>query len=216
MGSTFTIRTTPPMATIAPDIRSTSAWTASIVNSLAFLLPSSSLSSSSLGSTCTTSPRTVPNFSRNTRSIPIFIVTVDDAHDPHAPSNIRYTFLFVVDSLLSSIRWTDTFPPSEIRYGRTSLRTLSTFSIVSSSGNSSFVLITLVVVVLMPLLLLLLPPSKGEMMTLFFAVAAPAPAAAPAAVVVTDDWSTKRGRDRVVDDVVEDDTAARAPAIIWR
>jgi hypothetical protein len=41
------------------------------------------------GSTCNTSPRASPNFSFSTPSIPIFIVTVNDAQDPHAPLRRR-------------------------------------------------------------------------------------------------------------------------------
>ena len=45
-------------------------------------------------------------------SIPIFIVVVDDGHEPHAPSNLSRT-------TSPSISRTDTLPPSAMRYGRT-------------------------------------------------------------------------------------------------
>eukprot|EP00982_Pelagococcus_subviridis_P004667 29282-Pelagococcus_subviridis.AAC.6 len=60
------------------------------------------------------------------RSIPMRIVTVDDGHDPHAPFSLRRT-------TRPSISTSSTSPPSAMRYGRTSSRTFSTFSAVSSS-----------------------------------------------------------------------------------
>ena len=75
------------MAVIACNIRSTSARAASSVR-----LEASPPPPGVALSTCTTSPSTSPNFSLSTLSIPIFIVTVELAQDPHAPSRTRYTF----------------------------------------------------------------------------------------------------------------------------
>mmetsp|Transcript_2761 Transcript_2761/g.4852 ORF Transcript_2761/g.4852 Transcript_2761/m.4852 type:complete len:261 (-) Transcript_2761:408-1190(-) len=145
IGSTFTTLTTPPMATMACEIRFTSACTDSIVNPSD--APSPSLSAS--GSTCNTSPNASPNFSLSTRSIPIFIVTVDDAQLPQAPSRSRYTF-----PVSSSTLCTETLPPSEMRYGRTSSNTLSTLSTVNSRASSLRCAMAVLVAV-----------SKGEMMS---------------------------------------------------
>mmetsp|Transcript_119047 Transcript_119047/g.333507 ORF Transcript_119047/g.333507 Transcript_119047/m.333507 type:complete len:287 (+) Transcript_119047:20-880(+) len=122
--STLTISTDPPMAIMAGLIRLTSM--ATISNESSFGLPSPS-------STWRTSPK-FAKFSFRTRSIPICIVTVDDGHDPQAPSSFKYTF-----RVSSSTRSTETFPPSLIRYGRTSSRTLSTFSLLKTFCSSAVV-----------------------------------------------------------------------------
>ena len=51
-----------------------------------------------------------PNFSRSTRSMPIFIVTVDEGQEPQAPSSRRYTL-----RVAASTETTATLPPSATR-----------------------------------------------------------------------------------------------------
>mmetsp|Transcript_18370 Transcript_18370/g.57833 ORF Transcript_18370/g.57833 Transcript_18370/m.57833 type:complete len:200 (-) Transcript_18370:215-814(-) len=68
------------------------------------------------------------SFSR--RSRPIFIVIVEEGQVPQAPSSSSRT-------TGPSIAATLTFPPSDIRYGRSSSRTFSTFSSVKGSSSSS-------------------------------------------------------------------------------
>ena len=88
-------------------------------------MPSSSSSGPS-AATCSTS--TISGiFSRRPRSSPILSVIVDDGHEPHAPVSTTRT-------TPPSMSSTSTLPPSAMRYGRISLRTSSTFSIVSGSG----------------------------------------------------------------------------------
>lgn len=82
------------------------------------------VSSSGIDSTATISGI----FSIKRRSIPIFIVIVELGHDPHAPCNFtRTTF--------PSISCNATLPPSDIRYGRISSKTLSTFSSVKGTSK---------------------------------------------------------------------------------
>mmetsp|Transcript_5371 Transcript_5371/g.19604 ORF Transcript_5371/g.19604 Transcript_5371/m.19604 type:complete len:247 (-) Transcript_5371:317-1057(-) len=82
--------------------------------------------SSSSPLTLHTSSTASPNFCLSNFSMPPFIVAEDDAHDPHAPFSRTTTIPFSM--LINS-----TFPPSAIKYGRTSSSALSTFSMVSSS-----------------------------------------------------------------------------------
>mmetsp|Transcript_34282 Transcript_34282/g.61857 ORF Transcript_34282/g.61857 Transcript_34282/m.61857 type:complete len:211 (+) Transcript_34282:288-920(+) len=64
------------------------------------------------------------------RLIPIVIVTVELAHVPHAPFSCNLT-------VKPSISNNSTLPPSEIRNGRISSRTVSTFSLVNSRNSST-------------------------------------------------------------------------------
>ena len=83
--------------------------------------------------TFTTSSTAGPNFFLSNFSIPPFIVADDDAHVPHAP--LRRTAMIPFSIFTNS-----TFPPSAMRYGRTSSSASSTFSGVSSSKGSSALL----------------------------------------------------------------------------
>mmetsp|Transcript_30851 Transcript_30851/g.59567 ORF Transcript_30851/g.59567 Transcript_30851/m.59567 type:complete len:215 (+) Transcript_30851:429-1073(+) len=74
--------------------------------------------------TCSTSI-TSGIFSMTRRSMPIFMVVMEEGHEPHAPCKRRRT-------TSPSISTNSTLPPSAIRYGRTSSRTFSTFSSVNS------------------------------------------------------------------------------------
>mmetsp|Transcript_18363 Transcript_18363/g.47024 ORF Transcript_18363/g.47024 Transcript_18363/m.47024 type:complete len:203 (-) Transcript_18363:35-643(-) len=114
MVSAEAIRTEPPKPVIAGMI----SWMASIATP----------TSSSVGPvpTSTTSARS-GHCSFRTRSMPIFIVVVDDGQEPQAPCNWRLTIL-----ASASTPTTATLPPSLIRYGRTSSSTVSTLSTVRS------------------------------------------------------------------------------------
>mmetsp|Transcript_61821 Transcript_61821/g.139933 ORF Transcript_61821/g.139933 Transcript_61821/m.139933 type:complete len:208 (+) Transcript_61821:166-789(+) len=91
---------------------------------------SSTVRSGTSGSDCTTSEISgIASLRR--RSRPIFMVMVEEGHEPHAPwSSSRTTG--------PSISVTATLPPSEIRYGLISSRIISTLSRVSSRGSFDF------------------------------------------------------------------------------
>mmetsp|Transcript_2845 Transcript_2845/g.6576 ORF Transcript_2845/g.6576 Transcript_2845/m.6576 type:complete len:328 (-) Transcript_2845:317-1300(-) len=69
-------------------------------------------------------------YERRVFSTPIFIVVVDEGQLPHAPS--RASLMALLPTSTSTMA---TLPPSAMRKGRTSLRTLSTFAAVSSKTS---------------------------------------------------------------------------------
>uniref|UniRef100_A0A7S2IRT3 Uncharacterized protein n=1 Tax=Haptolina brevifila TaxID=156173 RepID=A0A7S2IRT3_9EUKA len=95
--SAATTSTAPPRALTAGIIGESTSCASSMVSSLAS------------GSTCVTSPRS-GHASRSTRSIPIFIVVVEEGQDPHAPCNVRPT-----PFVCGSTDTTSTLPPSAMR-----------------------------------------------------------------------------------------------------
>nr|AFK39996.1 unknown [Medicago truncatula] len=92
----------------------------------------SSFSSRPVSSSVTGSTATISGiFSINRRSMPIFIVITELGHDPQAPCNFNRT-------TFPSISCRATFPPSDMRYGRISSNTVSTFSAVNGNSTAGF------------------------------------------------------------------------------